>query len=427
MEHLPYALNAVNLAAPYVEPVREKAKQRIDKARGRAPREDPGVVDTNAMEDKGYILRRRSQVQSDEEIVEVVRHKGQVLPRRPRARRQTSSMNGRYRRDAGGYGSDSEGSIPPRSRRATSTSGRSRRALSSSSSSSSSDLGSSTDEENEIKKMKRKKWITGGFAAVATIHAASKVYSSIENHDKRVIAVQQGTMSPEEAHKQARSARWQDAAAIGIAALGIKGAISEWKEMTEDYERHKELCQLHEEHHKKRLEYQRRQRAREHGGYYKGRDGNWYYDGPELQSSIRARARSNSTYDTYDQLAGPRQGERRMVETPPSSSRNGERSRARSRYDRDDDDRSPVRDKSRKKHDDYNPARNNLVLAAAATPFLGYAAYKLTKAELTDEPILKVDDSKRQEYLKQRDLDRHGEYKDLGLDTMEEILEKAAG
>ena len=175
--------------------------------RTRVPRDDPHIVDARTMEDKGYVLRRRSQVQSDEEIVEVVRHKGEVLPRRPRNRRQTSSVNGRYQRDAGGYGSESEGSVAPRGRKARSTGGRSRRGKSSSSSSSSSDLGSSTDEEHEMKKMRRKKWLTAGLASVATIHAASKVYSSIESHDKRVIAVQQRTLSPEEAHKQARRDR----------------------------------------------------------------------------------------------------------------------------------------------------------------------------------------------------------------------------
>lgn len=348
MEYLPHTLNAVKMGAPMIEPMRDKAKYRIDKARGRVAKEDPGIKDSWAMEDKGYVLKRRSEVASDEEVVEVVRHRGQVLPRRPGARRRTSSMDGRYQRDAGGYGSESEGSVPPRNRRAQSNGGKSRRGGGyDSSSSSSSNLGSSSGSEQEIKKARRKKWITGGFAAVATIHAASKVYSSIENHDKRVIAVQQGTMSPEEAHKQARSARWQDAAAIGIAALGIKGAISEWKEMTEEHEEHKKRCEEHEEHHRKRLEHQRRMRARQQGGYYKGRDGNWYYDGQDMQDSVRSRgARSNST---NDQLAGPRQGERKMIEAPPSRGRNAYN-------DEDSDSESPVRDKSRKRvsryHDD---------------------------------------------------------------------------
>jgi len=40
-------------------------------------------------------------------------------------------------------------------------------------------------------------------------------------------------MTPEEARKKQTKAWIQDAAAVGIAALGIKGAFSEWKEMNE--------------------------------------------------------------------------------------------------------------------------------------------------------------------------------------------------
>lgn len=175
-----------------------------------------------------------------------------------------------------------------------------------------------------MKRMRRKKWITAGLASVATINAASKVYSSIENHDKRVFAVQQGSISAEEAHKQAQSARWQDAAAIGLAALGIKGAISEWKEMAEEHEKHKELREKHEQQHMKRIEHLRRQRAKEHGGYYKGRDGQWYYDGPAMQDSARSKSRRpglEGSWDTYDQPAGPRQDERKMIEGPSERSR----------------------------------------------------------------------------------------------------------
>lgn len=62
------------------------------------------------------------------------------------------------------------------------------------------------------------------------------------------------------------------------------------------------------------------------------------------------------------------------------------------------------------------------MLGALAVPFLGYGAYKLTKSELTDEPILKTN-PEREQYLMQRDDHRHGEYKDFGQDLVEEILE----
>jgi len=206
--------------------------------------------------------------------------------------------------------------------------------------------------------MRRKKFITAALASVATIHAVSKVYSSVENHDKRVVAVAEGDLSPEEAHKQARSARWQDAAAIGIAALGVKGAISEWKEMREEHEKHRELCEQHELRHQKRLEHERRKKAQNLSGYYKGRDGQWYYNGPDPQYSQRnqsnGRSSSRDSYDrNYKSLAGPKQNERKMIEGAPRRDRSvygGDRSRAKSRNgrDRDSDSPSPVRARSRR-------------------------------------------------------------------------------
>jgi len=43
----------------------------------------------------------------------------------------------------------------------------------------------------------------------------------------------EGKISPEEARKMKSKNILQDAAAVGIAALGIKSAYSEWKEMNE--------------------------------------------------------------------------------------------------------------------------------------------------------------------------------------------------
>lgn len=350
-------LNAVPMVIKHGDKVWDPVQHRYRKMRGRVPEEDGDIYDRRTMEEKGLVLRRRRDVNSDEEIVEVVRHKGDVLPRRPRHNdRRASSMDNRgmaagaagagagagamvpYRDRRGDDYYDSEGSVPPRSRvRAKSSSGRSRRrrGSSSSSSSSSSSLDSSTEEEKKCKKVARKKWITAALASVATIHAASKVYSSIENHDKRIESVRQGTLSPEEAHKQQRSARWQDAAAIGIAALGIKGAVSEWNDVSSEHMHHKEMLQAREEHHKKRLERERRRRAKESGGYYKGRDGNWYYDGPQPQSSDSYR--SGSVRGKYD--------DRKMIE-------DSTRERKMIEYDEDRTDRNR-RAVSRGRHDDY--------------------------------------------------------------------------
>lgn len=98
--------------------------------------------------------------------------------------------------------------------------------------------------------------ITAGLATVATIHAASSVYSSIEARDKRHKLVAEGEMSPEESRKLKNKARLQDAASVGIAALGIKGAISEWKEMQEQRHECSEFDKKRKERHERRLRKQ---------------------------------------------------------------------------------------------------------------------------------------------------------------------------
>ncbi|EXJ96035.1 hypothetical protein A1O1_01161 [Capronia coronata CBS 617.96] len=352
-------LTAVPVAIKHHEKVWDPIHHRYKKMRGQLPKEDEDIYEQRTMEEKGLVLRRRRDVAPDEKIVEVVRHRGEVLPRRPGQRRRASSMNndralvggaaagagagayGHYRDRRDSYYDDSEGSVPPRSRvRAKSASGRSRRGRKSSgsSSSSSSSLPSSTEEEKNCRKLKRKKWVTAALASVATIHAASKVYSSIEAHDKRMEKVREGTLSPEDAHKQQRASRWQDAAAIGIAALGIKGAVGEWNEVTEEHAQHKQMLLDREEHHKKRLERERRQRARERGGYYKGRDGHWYYDGAVPQSSSSHRGGNGPGGRYADSNLVKESGrERRRIE------------------DEDDHDRRyrPRRAVSRSRSDDY--------------------------------------------------------------------------
>ena len=96
-----------------------------------------------------------------------------------------------------------------------------------------SDSSSTTDMENKRKRMRGKEFLTAGLASIATIHAAHGIYSSMEAHEKRHRLVAEGEMTPEEARKKQTKAWVQDAAAVGIAALGIKGAFSEWKEMNE--------------------------------------------------------------------------------------------------------------------------------------------------------------------------------------------------
>lgn len=105
----------------------------------------------------------------------------------------------------------------------------------------SSDSSSTTDMEEQRKKLRGKELLTAGLATVATIHAAHGVYSSMVASEKRRKLVSEGEMSPEEARKRKSKNMLQDAAAVGIAALGIKSAYSEWKEMNEQRHSVKEL------------------------------------------------------------------------------------------------------------------------------------------------------------------------------------------
>lgn len=128
-----------------------------------------------------------------------------------------------------------------------------------------SDTSSTTDMEEQRKKLRGKELLTAGLATVATIHAAHGVYSSMVASEKRRKLVSEGEMSPEEARKRKSKNMLQDAAAVGIAALGIKSAYSEWKEMNE--QRHS-VKELESRRRKRRKQRERREReARENALY----------------------------------------------------------------------------------------------------------------------------------------------------------------
>ncbi|KAJ5714103.1 uncharacterized protein N7483_011284 [Penicillium malachiteum] len=124
---------------------------------------------------------------------------------------------------------------------------------SNSSSSSDSDLGDSSDEREKHKKMQRDMLVTGGLATVATIHAAHSVHSGIEKRKKRLKELEEGKITPEEARKRKIKANTLDAASVGLAALGIRGAYKEWQEVNEKRKEHHEFQKECEERAKKRL------------------------------------------------------------------------------------------------------------------------------------------------------------------------------
>jgi hypothetical protein len=124
-------------------------------------------------------------------------------------------------------------------------------------SASSNDLGDSDDDRRKGKKLRGKQIITTGLAAVATIHAAHSVYQSMEKRNLRHKALQEGKISEEQSAKLKKKAMLQDAAAVGIAALGIKSAISEVKEANSLRHEMREWNLEKHERHRRRLERQR--------------------------------------------------------------------------------------------------------------------------------------------------------------------------
>ena len=121
-------------------------------------------------------------------------------------------------------------------------------------SSDTSSMSDSSADERKSKTLGRKELITGGLASVATIHAAHSVYQSVHARKVRQKAVREGKISPEAARKKKNKDRLQDAARVGIAALGIRGAISEWKELKESREEHLKFEAERQKRHEKRLQ-----------------------------------------------------------------------------------------------------------------------------------------------------------------------------
>jgi hypothetical protein len=143
-----------------------------------------------------------------------------------------------------------------------------------------SDLGDSSEDEKRGKKMRGKQILTGGLAAVATIHAAHNVYQSWEKRNARHKAVREGRLSKEEAAKLKSKALLQDAASVGIAALGIKGALSEMKEVREMNHERKEWEEQKELRHEKRLARLKKQQERGSSRRGSSRGYDSYDDGP---------------------------------------------------------------------------------------------------------------------------------------------------
>ena len=113
---------------------------------------------------------------------------------------------------------------------------------------------SSSEDEHRHRSIRAKEFITAGLAAVATVHAASGVYNSLEARDKRMEKLRTGQVSAKKAKKERAKALLQDAAAVGVAALSIKAAMAKWHGAHATHKQRKEHKLAREERRKKRLE-----------------------------------------------------------------------------------------------------------------------------------------------------------------------------
>jgi hypothetical protein len=241
--------------------VRRSDVQPGDVILGPAPRDLPLATRPRP---RPQYLRRASSLDGDDFYGPGPRGRGQVA-----RRRDPRDQYHQY---------DSEGSIPPRSRRPIpprqnrQKDNRNRSgkvdSSSSSSSASSSDLGCTSDDEKLKKKAKLKKWGSIGLAGVATIHAVAGVHSTIEKRKKNREELQEGEISEHEAERRRNKGRWRNAANLGIAAVWIKGAVDEIKEYREATKEHQETIEKSEERHLKRIERAKAIKKGEYKGHH---------------------------------------------------------------------------------------------------------------------------------------------------------------
>lgn len=159
-----------------------------------------------------------------------------------------------------------------------------------------SDLGSSSDDEQIHKRGKKKMLISGGLATIATIHAGKSVHDSMEKRKRRKTAVKEGIISKQEAQEHKTRDRLQEAASIGLAALGIKGAYSEWKEVKEAMEEDREQKE-------KNIRHARKRSARRAKYHAAGMNGDYANSAPTLGDPFYNDQHGGQQYQHYDQGA----------------------------------------------------------------------------------------------------------------------------
>lgn len=253
---------------------RSRSRSVVDKARNSLAKLGIGGGAVAAVDDH----RRREQDDFDD---------------RGTSRRSRRYSDDMYDEDSRHGGRSRGGDLEPeRSHRSSRRDSSRRRGTSRSGYESESDLGDSDEDEKRAKKMRGKQLLTTGLATVATIHAAHGVYQSMDKRRARQKAVKEGRLSPTEAKKLKTKAIMQDAASVGIAALGIKGAIEEMKEA-------KELAHECKEFRQEKVRRHARREEKRKGGHSPGGGGR---RADSLPAGPRSRYGGYESDDDY----GPR-------------------------------------------------------------------------------------------------------------------------
>ncbi|PKS07881.1 hypothetical protein jhhlp_006489 [Lomentospora prolificans] len=165
---------------------------------------------------------------------------------------------------------------------------------------SSTDLGDSSDDERRAKKLRGKQIITSGLAAVAAIHAAHGVYENMGKRVRQNIAVKEGRITAKRAQELQAKAVLKDTAKIGLAALGVKGALAEFKAAKNTSQECRAFREEKQRRHERRLERRRRLSSA----------------GPPSQRRVEDWLSSPDSGSYRSEPGGPRYEERRY----PSSS-----------------------------------------------------------------------------------------------------------
>jgi hypothetical protein len=125
-----------------------------------------------------------------------------------------------------------------------------------------SDLGSTTDEEESLKKLWKRELLTTGFATLAAVHAGHNISKSLKKHregNKQLHKDETGSEKGQWGQRMENNLR--DVASAGLAALGIRNALKEWQEAAEKLEEISLFQQKSKHHAEKRA--QRRTRSQD--------------------------------------------------------------------------------------------------------------------------------------------------------------------